>query len=211
MQENQEGQEAFMREAGARMGDLRGSGCAVFAGDEWSAQLWAGNGYAWRPAGGRDTVMTRFSNESVKVFCASGEETVYAMPADRANSAEFIKFLKMIRERHGKFVMVLDNAAYHKSKTVRAELENLDGVELIFLPPYAPQLNPAEGQVAFFKRRLAGRYFGSKDALKGTIEDLVSSKEVRPVKLMDYMLPVRAGMADAAWLQFLNGQMANCV
>ena len=76
--------------------------------------------------------------------------------------------------------MVLDNAAYHKSKTVRAELENLDGVELIFLPPYAPQLNPAEGQVAFFKRRLAGRYFGSKDALKGTIEDLVSSKEVRP-------------------------------
>ena len=51
-----EEQEAFMAEAGARIAELRGNGYAVFAGDEWSAQLWTGNGYAWRPAGGRDTV-----------------------------------------------------------------------------------------------------------------------------------------------------------
>ena len=186
-----EEQEAFMAEAGARIAELRGNGYAVFAGDEWSAQLWTGNGYAWRPAGGRDTVMTRFSNGSAKAFCALGEGAVRTMPADRTDSKGFLRFLEALRRSCGKFVMVLDNASYHDSGPVREGVEKMEGVELIFLPPYTTQLNPAEGQVAAFKRRLAGRYFASKDALKRAIWELADSGEVRPVKLMDYMLPGR--------------------
>ena len=83
----------------------------------------------------------------------------------------------------------------------------MDGVELIFLPPYTPQLNPAEVLVAAFKKRLAGRYFPSRDALKSAIVKLAKSGEVRPVKMMDYMLPGRVG-TESSWQAFLNGPMA---
>ena len=75
----------------------------------------------------------------------------------------------------------------------------MEGVELIFLPPYTPQLNPAEGQVAAFKRRRAGRYFASRDALKRAIAELAGSGEVGPVKLMDYMLPGGLGRNPPGW------------
>ena len=71
--------------------------------------------------------------------------------------------------------MILDNASYHKFGKVMEEVEKMEGVELIFLPPYTPQLNPAEGQVAAFKRRLAGRCFASRDALKRAIAELAGS------------------------------------
>ena len=114
---------------------------------------------------------------------------MHAMPADSASSEEFLRFMRAIRESHGKLIIVLDNSPYHKSGTVREGLEKMEGAELIFLPIYTPQLNPAEGLVAAFKRRLAGRYFASRDTLKRAITELAGSGEVGPVKMMDHMLP----------------------
>ena len=176
----------------------------MFAGEGWFSQMWTGNGYAWRPAGARDIVMTRLAGGTVKAFCALGERSVRVMAADSADSKGFLRFLREIREIHSRFVMVLDNTSYHKSGKVREGVEAMEGIELIFLPPHTPQLNPAEGQVAAFKRRLAGRYFASRDALKRAITELAGSGEVGPVKMMDYMLQ---DGAESSWLAFLSGPM----
>lgn len=40
-------------------------------------------------------------------------------------------------------VVILDNAAFHKSKKTRELIENA-GCHVIFLPPYSPDLNPIE-------------------------------------------------------------------
>ena len=134
-----------MRMAGNTIADLRKKGYAILAEDEFTALLWAGNGCAWRPTGGRETIKMRFSNKSVKVFCAVGEDVLLPMPADSANSDEFIDFLDRIHRACGKAALILDNASYHKSGKVRKKLEEMNGdIELIFLPPYTPQLNPAE-------------------------------------------------------------------
>ena len=42
-------------------------------------------------------------------------------------------------------------------------------VELEFLPPYTPQLNPVEIVWRDLKKRLAGRFFRSLDELKAAI------------------------------------------
>ena len=42
-------------------------------------------------------------------------------------------------------------------------------VELEFLPPYTPQLNPVETVWRDLKKRLAGRFFRSVDELKAAI------------------------------------------
>ena len=68
--------------------------------------------------------------------------------------------------------MVLDNASCHKSKAVMEYVESAgDDVELGFLPPYTPQLNPIETAWRDLKRRLAGRYFRSTDELKRAVTD----------------------------------------
>jgi transposase len=40
-------------------------------------------------------------------------------------------------------VLILDNASFHKSVTTRKLVETY-GCEIVFLPPYSPDLNPIE-------------------------------------------------------------------
>jgi transposase len=50
-------------------------------------------------------------------------------------------------------VIVLDNARFHQSPTTR-KLVEAAGCQLMFLPPYSPDLNPIEHRWAAFKTRL---------------------------------------------------------
>lgn len=50
-------------------------------------------------------------------------------------------------------VLILDNASFHKSKTTIEMIQNA-GCEVLFLPPYSPDMNPIEKFWANFKRRV---------------------------------------------------------
>jgi len=56
-----------------------------------------------------------------------------------------ISFIRKVRKNNpGKaIIIVLDNLRSHKVEEVKAEAERL-GIELVFLPPYSPDLNPIE-------------------------------------------------------------------
>ena len=93
------------------MAGLRKKGHTILAGGGSAALLRAGNGRSWRPAGGRGSTKTRFSNYSVRAFCTAGAGALLPMPADSTDSDEFIGFLGMIRRAHGKAAMTLDDAS----------------------------------------------------------------------------------------------------
>lgn len=61
-------------------------------------------------------------------------------------SKEFIEFLRrLIYRAQGKIFLIVDNLRVHHSKQVSQWLSTRkDNIELFFLPPYAPQLNPQE-------------------------------------------------------------------
>ena len=59
------------------------------------------------------------------------------------------KFL--IRELKSGQVVIMDNAAFHKSQKTKDLIESV-GCRLIFLPPYSPDLNPIEKFWANMKR-----------------------------------------------------------
>jgi transposase len=86
------------------------------------------------------------------------------------NAGSFKIFLqKLLRKRkHGKKVLVIvDNARYHHSRTLKPWLKkNRCFIELLFLPPYSPDLNPIE-RVWKLTRRLCthNQYFKSLDDL----------------------------------------------
>ena len=59
----------------------------------------------------------------------------------------FLQFLKNVLSRypHGKTVIILDNAKIHHAKLLEEFLEeNRNRLELVFLPPYSPNLNRIE-------------------------------------------------------------------
>lgn len=50
-------------------------------------------------------------------------------------------------------VVVMDNATFHKSERTRSLIESA-GCQLLFLPPYSPDLNPIEKYWAYFKSKV---------------------------------------------------------
>lgn len=66
----------------------------------------------------------------------------------RLNSDCFIQFLKALIKLYGsskRILLFTDNASAHKSKKVSDFLSSLKGkLELVYLPPYSPDLNPIE-------------------------------------------------------------------
>lgn len=68
-------------------------------------------------------------------------------------------------------VMVLDNGAFHKAKALIIP----ENIILIFLPPYSPELNPAEKIWAKFKRDFSNRLFQTLDDLDAYICRIVKT------------------------------------
>jgi transposase len=61
--------------------------------------------------------------------------------------------------------VVLDGAGWHRSKEVVVP----DGIHLIPLPPYSPELAPAERLWRLSDEALANRYFKTLDELVNTL------------------------------------------
>lgn len=66
-------------------------------------------------------------------------------------------------------IMVLDNGAFHKAKS----LEIPKNIALIFLPPYSPDLNPAENIWGILKRKFTNRLFKTLDEVSAFITDKI--------------------------------------
>jgi transposase len=68
-------------------------------------------------------------------------------------------------------IIVLDNGAFHKAKKLIVP----ENIILIFLPPYSPELNPAEKIWAKFKRDFSNRLFKSLNDLDSYICSIVKT------------------------------------
>lgn len=67
-------------------------------------------------------------------------------------------------------IIVLDNGAFHKSKALKIP----KNIALIFLPPYSPELNPAERIWEILKANFTGSVFKSLDLLSEFIKNQVN-------------------------------------
>jgi transposase len=116
---------------------------------------------------------------------------------DRGNSESFYEQLKQFYEAiklewieggnkesefesiGPKILIVLDNASYHKKKTMLAEIEkNLPNLQLYFLPAYSPDFNLIELVWHSAKEYLAHRLFKSVDQLKNLLDRLLNQGEL---------------------------------
>ncbi|WP_034417254.1 transposase, partial [Deinococcus frigens] len=74
-------------------------------------------------------------------------------------SGDVIAFFRhLLRHIQGKIVVILDNAGIHRAKMVQAFVEIHERLSLVYLPPYAPELNPIELVWAYVKRNVLGNF-----------------------------------------------------
>jgi hypothetical protein len=106
------------------------------------------------------------------------EDSIIWTTAKIKNSASFIGFLEELLVRHyptKRVILVMDNAAYHKSATALAALSLFEHrAPVIWLPPYCSELNPIE----LFWRYLKDHACANK--LQGNIDEVMNAA----VKLM---------------------------
>ena len=68
---------------------------------------------------------------------------VFAKQSDTINADNFLKFIKNLKERFSKIVLIIDNVSAHFTKVLRKWYEEND-IVIIRLPNYSPQLNSIE-------------------------------------------------------------------
>lgn len=90
---------------------------------------------------------------------------VVTAKADKGNTVSFFSFLLLVVKTYHdrKVVMVLDNVPYHHAVRLKPILERYKHrIELLYLPPYSPDLNPIERVWWYMRKKIThNRYIKS--------------------------------------------------
>lgn len=99
---------------------------------------------------------------------------------DTINAPSAVELLKQIEQQHpsaNRIYIICDNARYYRSQVVTQYV--LDSkIELLFLPPYAPNLNLIERYWRFFKKEiLYGKYYETFALFKRACDEFFAASE----------------------------------
>jgi len=118
----------------------------------------------WFLKGKQQIIPTYGKHEGVKLLGVLNYETghVYCIEEKKYDAEVFLKFLNNILTLYstGKIVLILDNARIHHAKLLEPFLqEHKDRLQLVFLPPYSPNLNLIEGLWGWLKSEIVNNVF----------------------------------------------------
>ena len=96
------------------------------------------------------------------------------------NAASFQVFLDGLSAQNPEEfkIMVLDNGAFHKAKSLKIP----DNIALIFLPPYSPELNPAENIWAILKRKFTNKLYKTLEEVSEFITEATNALSIEKIK-----------------------------
>ena len=87
--------------------------------------------------------------------------------------------------------LILDNARYQKCFVVQELAKSLD-IELLYLPPYSPNLNIIERLWKFVKKEcLYSKYYSDFDKFKTSISECLNETHLKHKKKLDSLLTLR--------------------
>jgi transposase len=121
----------------------------------------------WAKTGSRPTAVRQTRDEWVYLYAAvepaTGESA--ALLAPNANTGTMNAFLKIMdseRKPGEHFVLIMDQAGWHKSRDLKLPAD----ITVLLLPPYSPELNPVENLWHYLRSHyLSNRTYDDYDAL----------------------------------------------
>ena len=109
------------------------------------------------------------------------------------NSITFRNFLRNLFEtlnRKKKYVLILDNAGFHKTQCVKNLLNEFSGwIYIEHIPPYSPELNPIETCWKVTKNAVTkSQYFKTIDEMQDALENYWT-EHIFTQEFMRYLCP----------------------
>ena len=103
----------------------------------------------------------------------TGDKFLLEMPF--CNADTFQQYLYSFSELNSEEfkIMVLDNGAFHKAKNLIIP----KNIALLFLPPYSPELNPAEKIWKHLKRKFTNKHFSSLEQISEFFTETLSKMD----------------------------------
>ena len=158
----------------------------IWAEDEHRLGLKPVRRRVWAPVGERPIALGHHRYQWLHVVAfvqpTSGETVWYlcsglSKPFFEALLAGFARKTGAGRERH--IILVLDNAGWHGHQGLWPSPE---GISLVFLPPYSPELQPAEHLWPLVDEPVANRHFATLADLEAVIAERCRRLDAETIK-----------------------------
>jgi transposase len=139
--------------------------------DETSPQTTANTQRLW--SFGKPTILkntSKFRANTFGFYAINGTSAIDFEPDSKKESV--CDFLRKIWKANSgkKIVAVLDNFPSHKAEITRIQAKDF-GIDLIYLPPYSPDLNPIEFIWKSIKREISCKFIHDAPHLKQLIRE----------------------------------------
>ncbi|MEI6627805.1 MAG: IS630 family transposase [Alphaproteobacteria bacterium] len=135
------------------------------------------------PKGKRTAVKVKLGFQNFYVYSAvnvnSGEDFSLIMPhVNTVNMNEFlIQLFKDLGDKQA--ILVMDGAGWHKSKGLVIP----ESIEIVYLPPYSPELNPVEKLWQYIKSyTIKNRIYGTIDQLEYVVCEFIRGLNPASIK-----------------------------
>ncbi len=176
-------------------------GALIFFADESGIRSDYHAGTTWAPVGKTPVVKAtgaRFSLNMLSAVNALGHFRFMTVEG-RVNATVFREFLKrLIMGMDRKVFLIVDGHPTHKAKLVRDFVaSNAERIELFFLPPYSPELNPDELTWAHVKTKIAKATVQTKADLKAAIKYVMRCLQRTPQIVASFFLAPTCAYAKA--------------
>ena len=164
----------------------------LFFFDEGRFGLMPNIGKCWALKGEKPYSEVKPSYKNFYVYASvspfTGESFSLILPW--ANTEMMNIYFDKINEkyRHKRLIMIMDQAGWHKSK----DLKIPNNIKLVYLPPYSPELNPAERLWLWLRKHVCrNRMFESEESLMDELESSLhdmTKEQVRTLCKCSYLL-----------------------
>lgn len=145
----------------------------------------------WFLKGKQRRIRTYGKHDGVKLVGYLDYETgqVYVEEHKKYDAEAFLQFLKNVLKNYpeGKIVMILDNARIHHAILLQDFLkENQSRLQLVFLPPYSPNLNKIEGLWKWLKNSVVNNvFFNHVSEIKIAVQKFITWVNTVPYTVID--------------------------
>lgn len=163
------------------------------------------NDYCWqlKGAGNTKTALANTGRRRLNIIGAINAVSLQPtiMLTEENCCVEVIEaFLEEIKKQYisaKAICIVLDNARYQRAYAIQQKAKDLN-IELVYLPPYCPNLNLIERLWRFFKKKvMKNKYYESFDEFENTVEQFFINFEENIEKLKT-LLSFKFGIIKAS-------------
>jgi transposase len=132
-------------------------------------------GYSWALRGQRPQVLTNTGRQRLNILGAYNpleQDYVGFESCDNINVQSLLVLIAQLENHQpeGRIILICDNARYNHARLVRDYLRSTNSrVEILFLPPYSPNLNLIERLWGLMKEKVLRDYYPTFELFRQAI------------------------------------------